>query len=186
MSNLFEELRFYTSASALVDHWLDLRKPGQSCPYKTDFSPMRMGKMLPDVFMVEWQDDDHVMIRVAGSRTTDVTQEDATGQNMLDICLPEHRAAMRDFYRKMRSGQFAGVTEHALSRTPAPSTAKGLQFPLLDENGDARFFVGVTKAVPMRKCQEDFRVRSENAPVSLNVWFSNLSVHSAPLDAKIG
>lgn len=185
MNQPFDELRFCTSASALVDHWLDLRTPGQPCPYKKDFSPMRMGKTLPDVFLVESIDDDHLIIRVAGSRTSEVTQVDVTGQNMLDVCLPEHRSAMREFYVKMRSGNYAGVTEHALSKTLVPSTAKGLQFPLMCDKGDVKYFVGITRAEPMKKNLLDFRDKDKNAVVSLNVWFANLSVQEAPIDQKI-
>lgn len=185
MKNLFNELRFHTSAAALVDQWLDLRASGQPCAFKKDFSPMRMGKTLPDVFMVEWKDDDHMIIRVAGSRTSDVTREDMTGKNMLDVVLPEHRLLMRDFYRKMRSGIFAGVTEHALSKTPRPSTAKGLQLPLLSKSGELKFFIGVTKVVPIEKNLQDFRAKTKNSPVSLNVWFTELHEQSASAKKKI-
>lgn len=186
MNNLYDELRFYASAATLVDHWTDLLTPGQICPAKKDFSPMRLGKSLPDVFMLEWRDEDHIIIRVAGSRTINVTQTDTTGMNMLDVCIPEHRETLKDFYRKMRTGLYAGVTEHALSKTALPCTAKGLQMPLLDENGEAIFFVGVTKAVPMVKKQQDFRQKNEKSVVSIDVWFTNLNVHQAPIDAKIG
>ncbi len=185
MKNLFDELRFHTSAAALVDQWLDLRVSGQSCPFKKDFSPMRMGKTLPDIFMVEWKDDDHVIIRVAGSRTSDVTQDDMTGENMLDIVLPEHRLAMKEFYRKMRTGIFAGVTEHALSKTPRPSTAKGLQLPLLSKSGELKFFVGATKVVPIEKNLQDFRAKTKDSPVSLNVWFTDLDEQLESVKKKI-
>lgn len=186
MNQPYDELRFCTSASALVDHWLDLRAPGQLCPLKKDFSPMRMGKTLPDVFLVECVDDDHQIVRVAGSRTSEVTQIDVTGQNMLDVCLPEHRSAIREFYIKMRTGCFAGVTEHALSKTALPSVAKGLQLPLMCDKGNVKYFVGITRAELMEKSQQDFRDRSKNSVVSLNVWFTNLNVQKAPIDQKIG
>lgn len=186
MNNLYDELRFYTSADALVDHWLDLQKPNQTCPQKKDFSPMRMGKFLPDVFLAEWQDDDHVMIRVAGSRTKDVTRVDTTGMNMLDICLPEHRPTLQDFYRRMRTGKVAGVTEQPLLMTAVPSVAKGLQLPLGDEGGDIKFFVGVTKAIPINHSQLDFRLRANKSVTSLHMWFTNLSVQNAPMNSKIG
>ncbi len=186
MNSLYEELRFYTSADVLVDHWLDLLAPDQTCPFKKDFAPMLMGRHLPDVFLAEWLDDNHIMIRVAGSRTTDVTREDGTGKNMLDICLPEHREPLREFYGKMRTGLYAGVTEHALSLTSLPSAAKGLQLPLLDENSEARFFVGVTKVEPMQKNQQDFRRKTEKSAVSLNMWFTNLSVQGVSTNSKIG
>lgn len=146
---------------------------------------MRMGKTLPDVFLVESVDDDHQIIRVAGSRTSEVTQVDVTGQNMLDVCLPEHRSAMREFYVKMRTGCFAGVTEHALSKTILPSVAKGLQLPLMCDKGNVKYFVGITRAESMKKDQQDFRDKSKKAGISLNVWFTNLNVQKAPIDQKI-
>lgn len=185
MNSQLDSMRFCTSAEALVDHWLDLRAPDQLCPFKRDFSPMHMGKALPDVLLTEWRDDNHVMVRVAGSRTPQVTIEDRTGQNILDFCLTEHRPGFSEFYNKLRTGRFAGVSEHPLPHLSGSMIAKSMQLPLLDEDGEARYFVGIVKTIPIAKIHEDFRDQAASSGVSLNVWFQKLNTAEFASDKKI-
>lgn len=182
----FDQLRFCRSASALIDHWLNLRQAGATCPSKSDFTPMKLGRHLPDVFMLEWVNEDTVFIRVAGTRTTNVTAQDSTGKNLLDVCLPEHASSFREFYHKMRSGGHAGVTEHPLPNAAFPCLAKSLQLPLLDKNGEPTFFVGVAKAISIDKRQQDFRQLGASSTISLDIWFSNLTATDCRLEAKTG
>ncbi len=186
MNNLYDELRFNKSAAALLDYWMILRAPGTMCPNKKDFMPMKMGKYLPDVFLAEWTDEDHVIIRVAGSRTADVTGTDATGNNIMANSVPGNQRTLRDFYHKMRTGQFAGVSEHPVSRTARQLIAMSLQLPLLDENNNANFFVGVLKAAPVNSHDQDFRFENEKKPATINIRLINLSVQQAPMEKKLG
>ena len=185
MNSPLDSMRFCTSAEALIDHWLDLRSPDSLCPHKRDFSPMHIGKALPDVFLTEWRDEETVMVRVAGSRTPQVTEEDTTGKNILDVCLGEHRADFTEFYRKMRTGMFAGASVQPLPHLSSNLVAKSVQLPLLDDDGVARFFVGIVKALPIGKDLEDFREKSELSGISLNVWFHELGHETQSADAKI-
>lgn len=185
MNSQLDSMRFCTSAEALVDHWLDLRAPDRLCPYKRDFSPMHMGKALPDVFLTEWRDHNHVIVRVAGSRTSHVTVEDRTGQNILDVCLAEHRPDFTEFYSKLRTGEYAGVSEHPLPHLSSRMIAKSMQLPLLDDDGDARFFVGIVKTMPLAKSHQDFRDKDASSGVSLNVWFQKLDSEAFARGKKI-
>ncbi len=186
MNNLYDELRFNKSAAALLDHWMNLRTPGTACPHKKDFMPMKMGKYLPDVFMAEWVDDDHVIIRVAGSRTTDVTRRDTTGNNLMDNSIPGNKFVLQQFYRKMRTGQFAGVSQHRLSHAAHPTNAIGLQLPLLDADGKANFFVGIIKAKQIESNEPAFHIDGENSAGVIAVRYTNLSVQQAPMEIKLG
>ena len=186
MDNLYNELRFNKSAAALLDHWMALRAPDTMCPDKKDFMPMKMGKYLPDVFLAECIDDDHVMIRVAGSRTSDVTGSDTTGNNIIANSIPGNRAVLQNFYRKMRSGMYAGVSKHLVSRAARPTIAIGLQLPLLDEDGDANFFVGVIKANPIKPADQYFNIRNGKRQDVINTWLTNLSVCQSAMEIKIG
>lgn len=175
MTKPFADLRVFTGAEALMDHWLTLRGPHESCPHKKDFSPMALGRFLPDIFLTEWVDDTTVMIRVAGSRTSEIVGCDATGRNLFDVCLKEHVASMREFFRRMRSGTVAGVTQNPLPHMDVPSMAKALFLPLLGNKGETRYFVGAARSLPLSKCQEDFRQGGHDAHVSLDVWFQDIS-----------
>lgn len=179
MNSPLDDLRFCTSAEALIDHWLELREPGQLCPKKSDFTPMKMGKTLPDVFMTEWQSEDTIIVRVAGSRTTQVTKVDWTGSNILDTCLPEHRQLFEEFYFKLRSGKVAATAEHSVPHVVRSMVVRSLQLPLLDTDGEARFFVGITRLLPTHKRLKDYRELSNDADISLNVWYTDLT-HSEP------
>lgn len=186
MDNLYEALRFNASADALLDHWMNLRMPGTLCPAKKDFNPMIMGKYLPDVFMVEWIDEDTVIIRVAGSRTTDITHRDTTGNNLMDNTVPSNQEILKHFYEKMRNGLYAGVSEHRLIHAARPSNAISLQLPLLDENGDATFFVGVIKAAPIDTDSQNIQFNSKKEQADIHTSFANLNVRQAPIEIKLG
>lgn len=186
MENLYDELRFDESASSLLDYWMSLRGPNIICPNKKDFMPMTLGKFLPDVFLVEWTDDDHVLIRVAGSRTMDVTGTDATGRNVLANTVPGNKNILQCFYKKMRTGQFAGLSEHPVTRAARQRTAVSLQLPLLDEKGRANFFVGVIKASLVKSEEQNFCLEDEEKPAVIKTWLSNLSVYRAPIELKLG
>ncbi len=186
MNNLYDELRFNKCAAALLDHWMNLRAPGTICPDKKDFMPMKMGKYLPDVFLAEWVDEDHVIIRVAGTRTADVTRRDTTGNNLLDNSIPGNKHILQEFYQKMRTGQFAGVSKHRLSRAARPTNAIGLQLPLLDADGHANFFVGVIKAGLLETSEQVGQADNENFAGVITVWHTNLSVQEAPIEIKLG
>jgi len=186
MNNLYDELRFNKCAAALLDHWMKLRAPGTICPDKKDFMPMKMGKYLPDVFLAEWVDEDHVIIRVAGTRTAEVTRRDTTGNNLLDNTIPGNKRILQDFYRKMRSGRFAGMSKHRISRAVRPTNAVGLQLPLLDADGQANFFVGVIKASPLAASEQLIQADNENSTGTITVWHTNLNVQQAPIEIKLG
>lgn len=186
MNNLYDELRFNKSAAALLDYWISLRAPGTMCPNKKDFMPMKMGKYLPDVFLAEWTDGDHVLIRVAGSRTTDVTGTDTTGNNIMANSVPGNQHILQDFYQKMRTGRFAGVSEHPVSKPARQLIAVALQLPLLDKSGNANFFVGVIKATPIKSEIQNFLLENEKKPAIINARLTNLSVHQAPMEKKLG
>lgn len=186
MDSLYKELRFNASAAALLDHWMNLRSPAAMCPNKQDFNPMMMGKHLPDVFMAEFVDEDHVMVRVAGSRTTDVTRRDTTGDNILDNGGPLNKETLEHFYAKMRTGLFAGVSEHHLVHAARPSSAITLQLPLLDTNGKANFFVGVIRAAPLDDSAQNIPRNLETAQTVIHTSFTNLNVQRAPIESKLG
>jgi len=186
MNNKYDELRFNASAGALLDQWAILRAPGSLCPAKQDFNPMTMGKYLPDVFMAEFVDEDHVIIRVAGSRTTDVTLHDTTGNNIMDNKAPGNRETLKHFYEKMRSGRYAGISENRLTNATRPSNAVALQLPLLDPEGRANFFVGVIKAVPIEVNTQNIVPRMKKTATIIRTSFTNLSVCQAPIELKIG
>ena len=186
MNNLYEELRFNASADALLDQWMNLRAPGALCPNKQDFNPMTMGKHLPDVFMAEFVDNDHVMVRVAGSRTTDVTRRDTTGSNIMDNGGTNNKDTLVHFYTKMRTGLYAGISEHHLHNAARPSKVIALQLPLLDADGKANFFVGIIKAERSNENSQSIQHNLEKTQTVIHTSFTNLSVHRAPIESKLG
>ena len=185
MRNPFDELRLYPSASALVDYWLELRKPGETCPYKSDFSPMHLGKVLPDVFLTEWLDANNILIRVAGSNTSDVMQQDVTGKNLLDVVPAEHRSAIGDFHKKMQNDLCAVATVYEMAGHLTPKIARTLHLPLLDDDGSVSFFVGVTKAHSKERNNANIRTMLSSSKTSMSVKIINLNVSNAPTVTKI-
>ncbi len=176
MHDHYNELRLYPSASTLVDYWLKLRQPGHPCPHKRDFSPMHLGKALPDVFLTEWIDPDNILIRVAGSNTSEITRADVTGRNLLDVVPSEHRDIIFDFYNKMRTDHCAVVTTYEPPRVLTPKIAKTLHLPLFDDDGIARFTVGVTKAIAKDREQADVRAILSGSKVSVSIHNTNLNL----------
>lgn len=185
MQNATDELRLYPSASALVDYWLELRKPGETCPFKRDFSPMHLGKTLPDVFLTEWFDADNILIRVAGSNTSEVMQQDVTGKNLLDVVPSEHRHAIGSFHKKMRADMCAVATVYDMPGLLTPKIARTLHLPLLDDDGSVGFFVGVTKAFSRERNDSNLRAMLSGPKASMTIRITNLSVSDAPTVTKI-
>lgn len=184
MTSNFDALRIHDSASKLLNIWLDIRLDHQVCPSKKNFLPMSLGRTLPDVFLVEWQAHDRVMIRVAGSRTSEITAGDKTGMNIFDVCQPKHVLPLQNFYTKMIEGRTAGVTEQTILSTHDGLVAKAVQLPLLDNDGEPRFFVGALRRVPLEKKQQNILPLSHTVPTGMNIWFRNLPEANVSLTEK--
>ena len=185
MQNAIDELRLYPSASALVDYWLELRKPGKYCPYKRDFSPMNLGKTLPDVFLTKWFDADKILIRVAGSNTSEVMQQDVTGKNWLDVVPSEHRHAIGDFHKQMRADRCAVSTVYDLPGMLTSKIARTVHLPLLDDDGSVGYFVGVTKAFSKERNDSNIRAMLSGSKPSMTIKITDLNVSDAPTVTKI-
>ena len=100
--------------------------------------------------------------------------------------IPGNRSVLQNFYQKMRTGQFAGVSEHPVLSAARQLIAVGLQLPLLDAEGNVNFFVGVINATPVELPDPFFHLQNKKKLALINTRFSNLSVHRAPIELKIG
>lgn len=174
MDTPFDALRFCSSASTLLDHWLFLRADKPVCPAKKDFDPMALRSALPDVFLAERHSNDIAVIRVAGSETKYVTHKDRTGANIFSICHPSHIETLKTLYSKVCTNVVAAVSETIDSNIYGRFTAKSLHLPLLASDNSVRYVIGVTKALSLDKASLS---KWQNEPASatkLDVFYTDL------------
>jgi len=91
-----------------VDLWHDSRSSGQPVPDRSGFDPMRLGKLLPHVHMLEFHARDTLVYRLSGTAELRRLGSDPQGQNYFELT---DRAAGDYLRRHMHSMAFhpAGV-----------------------------------------------------------------------------
>lgn len=137
-------LNFSDEAKALANLWLNLpRKKGHFCPHKSSFSPVSLRQHLKSIFLFERQDEDTLMVRVAGSNIREHLGQELTGKNLFDILPTEYAYSYREYYNKLQSYPCAGLVKRPAAKSGGGrQLLKSLHLPLLDGDGIARFFVG--------------------------------------------
>ncbi len=137
-------LSFSTEAKALANLWASLpRKKGYFCPEKSSFSPVSLRQHLTAIFMFERQDEDTLLVRVAGSGLREHLGQEITGKNLFDLLPTEYAYSYREYYNSLQELPCAGLVKRPAAKSGGGrQLLKTLHLPLLDVDGIARFFVG--------------------------------------------
>ena len=140
-------LNFSEEANALAALWASLpRKSGQIIPEKSAFSPVSLRHHLKSIFMFERQDEDTLLVRVAGSSIRENLGQEITGQNLFEYLPTEYKYSYRDYYNNLQAFKCGGIVERPAAKSGGGrQLLKSLHLPLLDMDGIARYFVGALK-----------------------------------------
>jgi hypothetical protein len=134
------------------DYWQQLvaahaatDRPGNAfVPLRTAFNPMKIHRLLPYIFIVEWKSEDFLEVRLSGTALDDAAGKSLKGSNYLDLYPPGER----QFFAQL----IGALTHHPCGllmnrRIEQPSgymhTLQSLSLPLADSDGKPRYIVGV-------------------------------------------
>lgn len=170
-----EELRFCDSAVSLLDYWFSIRKTGQLCPAKKDFSPMMMKSALPDIFLAEQHSPDYAELRVSGTNIQDITGLDKTGANVYDLCKPSQTRTLKSLYAKVAEGKYAAISEYTILNQYGRKHAKALHLPLMCKDGEVCYVVGAAKALIITKYDRQAILRTSAASDGMSVIYINIA-----------
>ncbi|MFC3051328.1 PAS domain-containing protein [Kordiimonas pumila] len=156
------DLKYSKATQELVACWQDLpRYDGLVCPKRSDFSSIRIGAFLAEVFISEWIGDENLSIIQAGTKLDRVLGKDITGQNIFDVLPLELLAEELKYYHTLRDTPCAGmITRSALNLKGKPVIYRTMQLPLADSHGNVRYFVGTGVALSENILQQEFNITS--------------------------
>jgi len=176
MNHHLDKLKFSGEATALINVWRALPlRDGAVCPRKTDFNPMQMRRFLRSVFLYERCAKGNVNARVMGTKIDQLMGRYFTGKNILKLVPPEHIRALSVYYENLHQHKCAGTMERPIHSADGGSyMIKTLQLPLLDEKGEASFFIGVAVPGSLPKHFTDYRSASVRASRSLDINYINI------------
>lgn len=95
---------FHTGTQTLIDHWAALPEAGR-IPARADFEPMRMGRLVPQLFTAD-RTAEGAAFRLAGGWIETLHGRSMRGVSWLDLWAPESRplvaAAVVQTFREAR------------------------------------------------------------------------------------
>lgn len=152
------DLTYSKATQELISCWYDLpRAEGAVCPKRSDFSSIRIGAFLAEVFISEWKDHDTLQIIQAGTKLDRLLGQDITGLNIFELLPPELLEEERSYYSLLRDTPCAGmITRHAKNLKNQPFVYRTMQLPMLDPRGNIQYFVGTGVALSAVTQLEEF------------------------------
>lgn len=161
--SILRDLTYSKATEELIACWYDLpRADGAVCPKRSDFSSIRIGAFLAEVFISEWKGSDDLQIIQAGTKLDRLLGRDITGINVFDILPPELVEEEREYYRILKETPCAGmITRHAKNLKGKPFVYRTMQLPLLDPRGDVHYFVGTGVALSHDTQVKEFGVLND-------------------------
>ncbi|UTW60092.1 PAS domain-containing protein [Kordiimonas sp. SCSIO 12603] len=176
MNKILSGFRSSAATERLIDTWLSLpREAGALCPKKSAFSPTSLGKHLNQVVLFEHLGPREIMIRVIGTGIQGYLHEKMTGKNLFDLLPPEHVMAYSHYYKNLRELPCAGSTERPLrGKNGTVFLACTVHLPLTDEEGNVRYYLGMTQASPIPKHFTDYRSVGITAANNLSISYSDI------------
>ncbi|WP_308909034.1 PAS domain-containing protein [Pseudokordiimonas caeni] len=143
------------AAKALVDLWLQLSEEsvaatGRRIPAKSAFTPMKIARYLPYIFMLEWTDTGALQIRLAGTAFSAHFGRNLTGLKIDDLPTSLLTKGEMDYFRVLHTFRCAGSHEVLITdkKSAKPVLYRSIHLPLADANGQPRFIIGASRALP--------------------------------------
>ncbi len=79
---------------ALYHYWNGLRQ-GRDVPCRNDIEPRQIKNLLPDIFILEHFDNDHLVFRLAGTRLCEFYGREFRAHNFLSLWRESDRFTMQ-------------------------------------------------------------------------------------------
>lgn len=132
---------------ALVDHWLDLyRAAGGALPALRAIDPLRLGRHLPDICILDHEGDDNHRFRLAGGNVNEFYGGEAKGRLLHELVEARTAERLLPMARSILA-EPAAVLHGLSSMLPDWNNSVALQrisLPLADAEGHARHIISAT------------------------------------------
>jgi hypothetical protein len=129
------------SFQILYNYWQEIRD-GNSIPLKSDFNPMKIASILPEIAIMERIDDNKIIYRLAGTELVKRAGVNLTGTNILNNFPTGIRKIINDAYLKSAEIPCAGHHKVImLYEDSPPNELECLYLPLNDNEGKIRFHI---------------------------------------------
>ncbi|MFC4347169.1 PAS domain-containing protein [Kordiimonas lipolytica] len=129
----------------MLAYWLRLKEEAGGVPKRSSLNPVLIRDILPHVFLIEQQGPENLLVRLSGTALDAISPMPMTGANYLDLCPPETRSFVWDTaaavvnhpcgHRFKREATFQNGKAHEITT---------LSLPMVSEDGDCRYMVGVS------------------------------------------
>jgi len=178
MHNALSSLKINEEANALADVWLALpRRAGSNIPAKADFNPMQLRRYLRASILYQRTKSGDVIIRVVGTRVEQLLGQFLTGKNILTQVPPENARAYELYFKNLSCQPCAGIVERPIHSPGGGSfLVKTAHLPLLDENGQATYFIGIAAASSLPKHFTDYRSAAVRAAHNLDISYVDIGL----------
>lgn len=136
-----------TRFGVLARHWRTIRKAGALTPDRSDFDPTAIRRILPNIHLMEFVDDDHLIYRLIGHEEVRRLGNDLKGVNYFDRIDPEVRQLARRLFPDLFR-HCCGVIVSANEIYDDGSTVRAdyLGLPLAQKDAPARFVISVIES----------------------------------------
>lgn len=125
----------------LYTYWSSLRD-GNKIPLKSNFDPMKVMSILPEIAIMERVDDDTVIYRLAGTALSERAGREMTGINTLDNFPGEAKKYINEAYAKSAAQPSAGHHKVILNyEHDASYEVNCLYLPLCDDEEVIRYHI---------------------------------------------
>ena len=126
----------------LFRYWNSLSE-GDRPPYRRDIEPHRIKPVLPNTFILQFLDPDHIVFRLAGTRICEIYGREFRDQNFLKMWDENAERGIQMLVDKVLSSETAGLIDYVaetFDKTRIQSEI--LLLPLRDEAGDITRLLG--------------------------------------------
>jgi hypothetical protein len=126
----------------LYTYWSSLGD-GSQPPYRHEIQPDRIKSVLPNAFILQYRDPEHIVFRLAGTQLCELYGREFRDQNFLQMWNTPERRSIQSLINTILVNGRAGLIEYTaktFDKTSIP--AEILLLPLRDGNGHATRVIG--------------------------------------------
>lgn len=137
----------HKTTTALFDYW-NVMRAGRPAPFRSEIQPGFIKRILPYVFILEYQNDDTYRFRLAGTGLCHVYGMEFRNHNLLAMWQDECHANLKHALRQVIDDANVAVVEYSASTVDQrEATFEMILLPLAQDNGAITRILGA--AVPI-------------------------------------